>query len=90
MSEIGSYLAKPQLSKLLSRVKKGERFTITVHGHPVAELVPIAPPAADRARAALLKIDAVRTRLRKEGIATKKILKKGETLRDLVHSEHRI
>lgn len=90
MSEIGSYLAKTQLSKLLSRVKKGERFTITVHGHPVAELVPITPPAADRARAALLKIDAVRTRLRKEGIATKKILKKGETLRDLVHSEHRI
>ncbi len=29
-------------AELLRRVERGERLTITVHGHPVAELVPRA------------------------------------------------
>jgi prevent-host-death family protein len=29
-------------AELLRRVEKGERLRITVHGHPVADLVPIA------------------------------------------------
>lgn len=29
-------------AKLLCRVEAGERLRITVHGHPVAELVPVA------------------------------------------------
>jgi prevent-host-death family protein len=38
MSEIGAYEAKTHLPKLLERVEKGERFVITRHGRPVAEL----------------------------------------------------
>jgi prevent-host-death family protein len=37
---IGSFEAKSQLSRLLRAVERGERFTITVRGRPVAELVP--------------------------------------------------
>jgi prevent-host-death family protein len=54
MTAIGAFEAKTHLSALLERVEKGERFTITRRGRPVAELVPVRP--RDRARIA----DAVR------------------------------
>ncbi|MDO9452964.1 MAG: type II toxin-antitoxin system prevent-host-death family antitoxin [Stagnimonas sp.] len=38
--EIGSYEAKTHLPKLLARVAKGERITITKRGKVIAELVP--------------------------------------------------
>jgi len=40
MNSVGAYEAKTQLSKLLERVMKGERITITKHGVPVAVLQP--------------------------------------------------
>jgi len=41
MIEVGSYEAKTHLPKLLARVARGERITITKHGVPVAMLVPV-------------------------------------------------
>jgi len=38
--EVGSYDAKTRLPELLRRVAAGERFTITRHGKPVADMVP--------------------------------------------------
>ena len=46
MNAIGVYDAKTQLPKLLERVSRGERFVITKHGRPVAQLVPPAAEAA--------------------------------------------
>ena len=40
---MGAYEAKTHLPKLLSKVAKGERITITRHGVPVAVLAPIGP-----------------------------------------------
>ena len=40
MTEVGAYEAKTHLPRLLDRVAKGERITITRHGVPVAVLVP--------------------------------------------------
>lgn len=40
MDHVGAYEAKTSLSKLLERVMKGERITITKHGVPVAVLQP--------------------------------------------------
>ncbi len=40
MNRVGAYEAKTYLPKLLDRVKKGERITITKHGVPVAVLQP--------------------------------------------------
>ncbi|MBM3502352.1 MAG: type II toxin-antitoxin system prevent-host-death family antitoxin [Alphaproteobacteria bacterium] len=37
-STVGVFEAKTHLSALLERVEKGERFVITRHGQPVAEL----------------------------------------------------
>ncbi len=43
MKQIGSYEAKTHLPRLLKEVERGETFTITNHGRPVARLVPIRP-----------------------------------------------
>ncbi len=40
METIGSYQAKTHLPQLLERVERGETFTITRHGKPVARLLP--------------------------------------------------
>ena len=49
MTEIGAYDAKTRLSELLEKVRAGKRFTITRHGHPIAELRPVGQrPVAER------------------------------------------
>jgi len=40
MQKVGAYEAKTHLPRLLERVLKGERITITKHGVPVAVLQP--------------------------------------------------
>jgi prevent-host-death family protein len=47
MKAVGVYEAKTQLPRLVERVRKGERITITRHGVPVALLV---PPGGHRRR----------------------------------------
>lgn len=38
--EIGAFEAKTKLSEILRKVDQGERFTITVRGRAVADIVP--------------------------------------------------
>lgn len=40
MERVGVFEAKTRLAQLLRRVEAGERFVITRHDRPVAELVP--------------------------------------------------
>ncbi|HBS27060.1 MAG TPA: hypothetical protein DD827_08035 [Gammaproteobacteria bacterium] len=40
LQEIGSYDAKTRLPEILRLVQKGQSFTITNHGKPVADIVP--------------------------------------------------
>jgi prevent-host-death family protein len=49
MESVGSFEAKTHLPQLLERVARGEEFTITKHGKPVARLVPVttATPKPD-------------------------------------------
>lgn len=53
MSRVGAFEAKTHLPQLLKRVGQGERFVITRHSQPVAELIPFRPRDADRIRAAI-------------------------------------
>ena len=48
METVGAYEAKTHLPKLLERVIKGERITITKHGVPVAVLQP--PPHSTKSK----------------------------------------
>lgn len=41
LDTVGAFEAKTHLSDLLDRVERGERFTITRHGKPVAKLMPL-------------------------------------------------
>jgi prevent-host-death family protein len=57
MKTVGSYEAKTHLPSLLQRVAGGEEITITIHGVPVARLVPVdSIPEAGR----LAVIDDIR------------------------------
>jgi prevent-host-death family protein len=89
MSEIGAYEAKTHLPKLLERVLKGERFVITRHGKPVAELTPVADRDAARIREAIGEMRSLRKRFERRGVKLKDVLKPGESLRDLAHEGHR-
>jgi prevent-host-death family protein len=42
MRQVGSYEAKTHLPRLLDEVARGETFSITKHGVPVAVLGPVA------------------------------------------------
>ncbi|WP_423926021.1 type II toxin-antitoxin system Phd/YefM family antitoxin [Candidatus Palauibacter sp.] len=53
MPHIGAFEAKTHLPRLLRRVQTGERFVITRHGRPVAELIPFRTTDPDKARAAI-------------------------------------
>jgi prevent-host-death family protein len=89
MVEIGAYEAKTHLPRLLERVQKGERFVITKHGRPVAELVPVSSRDMVRIRQAIAEVREVRGRLARRGMRLKKLLRAGENLRDLMHEGHR-
>jgi len=89
MAEIGAYDAKTHLPKLLERVEKGERFVITRHGRPVAELVPVARRDEKAIAGALADVRALRARLATRGVRLKQILGKHKSLRDLAHEGHR-
>lgn len=52
MPEIGAFEAKTHLPQLLQRVAAGERFVITRHSRPVAELIPFRARDSDKVQAA--------------------------------------
>lgn len=53
MPEIGAFEAKTRLPQLLRRVEAGERFVITRHGRPLAELVPFQPRDSRKVQSAI-------------------------------------
>jgi prevent-host-death family protein len=59
-TDIGAYEAKTHLAALLDRVARGERFTITRHGRPVAHLVPIERSGPGRRREAIERLKLFR------------------------------
>jgi prevent-host-death family protein len=89
MSEIGAYEAKTHLPKLLERVEKGERFVITRHGRPIAELTPIAARDSVGIREAVSELRSVRKALARRGVHLKDVLLPGQSLRELAHEGHR-
>jgi len=58
METVGSFEAKTHLPQLLERAAKGEEFTITKHGKPVARLVP--PLATKSAPDVRLAVEAMK------------------------------
>jgi prevent-host-death family protein len=58
--EIGSFKAKTKLSELLRSVSRGKRYTITLRGKPVADLVPTEAAAKSDPGAAVAAMRSIR------------------------------
>jgi prevent-host-death family protein len=83
MESVGAYEAKTHLPHLLERVERGEAFTITRHGKPVARLVPLM--AARRRPEVMAAIDAMRAFQREEAPT----LGDGLSIRELIDEGRR-
>ncbi len=77
---IGAYEAKTHLAALLKQVAKGREVLITRREKPIARLVPVNSPKADK-KEVFQRIYALRARLS---------LPKGETTRDLIQAGRRL
>ena len=86
---VSAYDAKTHLPKLLARVADGERFVITRHGRPVAQLIPFEAGSAESVRRAIDSVAAIRRKLGRAGVTLAGILEADETARDLAHAGHR-
>lgn len=64
MESIGLCEAKTHLARLVERVRQGESLTVTLHGLPVARLVPVSEDVRTQARQASNRIRRRRKRLR--------------------------
>lgn len=86
---VSAYDAKTHLPSLLQRAAAGERFVITRHGKPVAELIPYEGNDAAALEQALARGAAIRARLSRKGVRLSDVLEPGETARALTHAGHR-
>jgi prevent-host-death family protein len=59
MDIVGAFEAKTHLAALLERVERGEEFTITRHGKPVARLVPVGRRDPTLIRAAIQRMKEI-------------------------------
>ncbi len=84
MESVGSFEAKTHLAQLLERVAKGEEFTITKHGKPVARLVSSSAAAATKP-----KPDVKQVIKQLKAFSKRNTLGKGLTLRELIEEGRR-
>ena len=77
MADIGAFEAKTHLPKLLQRVEAGERFVITKHNRPVAELVPFGTRDADTVRTAIAGLKTFQETHRLRGLSVRRMIEAG-------------
>lgn len=77
MDTIGLFDAKTHLSALLNRVARGEEFTITRHGTPVAFLVPAGNRPKKDPREVAERIRALRKGTKLKGLTIRQLIEEG-------------
>jgi len=77
MESVGAYEAKTHLPKLLERVMRGERITITKHGVPVAVLQPPDPGKHVDIKTVVSEIRKFQEKHSLEGISIKEMIEEG-------------
>ncbi len=77
MSEIGVFEAKTHLPKLLQRVQSGERFIITRHNRPVAELIPYRPRDREKIREAISAMKMFQQEHSLDGLSVRELIEQG-------------
>jgi prevent-host-death family protein len=77
MKTVGAYEAKTHLPKLLERVAKGERITITKHGVPVATLQAADAAKKKPARDIIEQLKRFRGEHRLDGLSIRRMIEEG-------------
>ena len=77
METVGAFAAKTHLSDLLERVERGERFTITRHGKPVAQLTPVDQRDPEAVKEAIARLKAFRKGHSLGGISLRELIEEG-------------
>ncbi len=77
METIGAYEAKTHLPKLLERVIKGERITITKHGVPVAVLPPPLPLRKSEPNTVIAELRKFREKRTLKGLSIRDMIEEG-------------
>lgn len=77
METVGAYEAKTHLPKLLERVLKGERITITKHGVPVAVLQPPDPEKKMDTKSVIVELQKFRAKHNLGGISIRDMIEEG-------------
>ena len=77
MERVGAYEAKTHLPKLLERVSKGERITITKHGVPVAILQPPESLRKAEPKQVIAELRKFRDKHRLNGLSIRDMIEEG-------------
>ena len=77
METVGAYEAKTHLPKLLERVMKGERITITKHGVPVAVLQPPDPEKIVDTKSVIAELRKLRNGHALDGLSIREMIEDG-------------
>jgi len=77
METVGAYEAKTHLPKLLERVLKGARITITKHGVPVAVLQPLDPEKKVDTQSVIAELRKFRDRHSLSGLSIRDMIEEG-------------
>ena len=77
MKTVGAYEAKTHLAKLLERVAKGEKITITKHGVPVATLQPADTSKKTPVRDIIDQLKRFRSGHRLDGLSIREMIEEG-------------
>ena len=77
METIGAYEAKTHLPKLLERVIKGERITITKYGVPVAVLQPPESIRRTAPKQVIAELREFRRKHRLDGLSLRDMIEEG-------------
>ena len=77
MHRIGAYEAQKNFSRLLRRVEAGERFVISRHGRPVAELIPFRPKGSEKVQLVIDDLKAFRKTHRLDGLSIREAIDDG-------------
>ncbi len=77
MKTVGAYEAKTHLPKLLERVIRGERITITKHGVPVAVLQPPLPSRKTEPKRIIAELRNFRKKQSLKGISIRDMIEEG-------------
>jgi prevent-host-death family protein len=74
---VSAYDAKTHLPRLLRRVQRGERFTITRHGVPIAVLQPLDETARSDPAETIAELRDFRRGKRLDGLSLRELVEDG-------------